>query len=518
MNTVEEMKKYLRLGWILFVMTLLCEGVLKGEEKPNVLFIAVDDLNDWIGALDGHPLAKTPHLDRLAKRGISFSNAHCASPVCNPSRHATMTGIHPTRSGWYGSVPLKGIEKSHEKVLNGRQPMPTHFRNEGYVTMAAGKIFHKGVKDFDYPYWDETRSSNYGFRKEAFNRSKFAPYPPDGGFFQTKYPEKISGKSLCWAALEDSEIPVNGMPDEQIAKWAVGQLKGSFEKPFFLAVGFLRPHVPFTAPKRFFDLYPEGSVQVPEVPKDEFKDIPIYGKAMAYGTLPEGDHEEVLQAHPEYWKELTRAYLACVSFVDEQIGKVLDALDGSDYAENTIIVLWSDHGQHLGEKKHWRKQTLWEEATRVPLFISYPKMKRRNEVCDQPVSLLDIYPTLSALCGLPEQELDGVNLLPLLEDADAERGRPVLTTRYYQNHSVRSQNWRYIHYRDGQEELYDHRDDPREYHNLAGRPEHAEVLIEHRKWLPKVDAFPAGKDSFPEDSYDKKVKEFEEKGIPFWLE
>ena len=512
------MKKKLSSIWWQCVLVFLCSGVLTGAEKPNVLFIAVDDLNDWIGVLEGHPKAKTPHLDRLKERGVYFSNAHCSSPVCNPSRHSVMTGLHPSRTGWYGTVPLKGIEKSHEAVLKGRVPMPTHFRNEGYVTMAAGKIFHKGVQDFDYPYWDETRSSNYGFRKDAFNKSKFAPYPPDGGFFNQKYPGKLSGKSLCWAALEDSEMPQKGMPDEQIAKWAVRKLEKPYEKPFFLAVGFLRPHVPFTAPKRFFDLYPKDEIQIPDVPKDEFEDIPIFGKAMAYGTLPEGDHQEVLQARPEYWQELMRAYLACVSFVDEQIGKVLTALDESVHAENTVIVLWSDHGQHLGEKRHWRKQTLWEEATRVPLFISYPQMKSKNRICHKPVSLLDIYPTLSALCGLPEQELHGVNLQPLLKNLDSERGRPVLTTRYYKNHSVRSQNWRYIRYRDGEEELYDHRADPKEHHNLANKAEHADVIKEHRKWLPKVDAFPAGKDSFPEDSYDKKVKLFQEEGVPSWLE
>ena len=503
--------------WLLIVLAFLCCRPLVGAEKPNVLFIAVDDLNDWIGVLEGHPKAVTPNFDRLKKRGVYFSNAHCSSPVCNPSRHSIMTGLHPSRSGWYGTVPLKGIEKSYQAVLKDRVPMPTHFRNEGYVTMAAGKIFHKGVQDFDYPYWDETRRGKYGFRKGAFNKGKFAPYPSDGGFFETKYPGDVRGKSLCWAALEDSEIPPKGMPDEQIAKWAIRKLKKSHEKPFFLAVGFLRPHVPFTAPKRFFDLYPKDQIRVPEIPKGEFEDIPIYGKAMAYGTLPKGDHQEVLQAHPEYWKELMRAYLACVSFADEQVGKVLDALDKSEHAENTVIVLWSDHGQHLGEKRHWRKQTLWEEATRVPLFISYPKMKTANRICDKPVSLLDVYPTLSALCDLPKQKLDGVNLQPLLEDPDSERGRPVLTTRYYKNHSIRSQDWRYIRYRDGGEELYDHRTDPNEFHNLAAKPAYVQVIKDHQKWLPKVDAFPAGKKSFPEDSYDKKVKEFKENGIPDWL-
>ena len=507
-----------RLIYLISTVVLFVCGVLQAAEKPNVLFIAVDDLNDWIGVLDGHPQAITPNLDRLAKRGVCFTNAHCSTPVCNPSRQSLMSGLHPVNSGWYGSVPLSAIERSYESVLDGRVPLPNHFKNNGYVTLAAGKIFHKGLQDFEYPYWDITRPPEYGFRKDAYNKSKFAPYPPDGGRFNQIYPGKVSGKSLCWGALEKSEMPPNGMPDEQIAAWAVDQLGQSFDKPFFMAVGFLRPHVPYTAPKPFFDLYSLDSIKVPEVPDDEFNDIPIYGKAMAYGTLPNGDHKEVLDAGPNYWKELVRAYLACVSFVDEQVGKVLDALDESEYADNTIIVLWGDHGQHLGEKKHWRKQCLWEEATRVPLFFSYPGMKSKNQICDRPVSLLDIYPTLSALCGLPKQPLDGVNIKPLLDNTDAQRGRPVLTTRYYKNHSVRSQNWRYIQFRDGTEELYDHRNDPGEHVNLAANPKYAAILAEHRKWLPAKNAFPPEKEGFPEDRYDEKVKEFKAIGIPEWLQ
>ncbi len=488
-----------------------------GDPRPNVLFIAVDDLNDWVGVLEGHPQAKTPNLDKLLERGTYFSNAHCSAPVCNTSRHSLMTGLHPSTTGWYGTTGLSTIRDSYQETLNGRLPMPTHFRKNGYTTLAAGKLFHKGVQDFDYPYWDITRPAKYGFRKTAFNKSKFAPYPKDGGAFHKKYPKKISGKSLCWEALEPSNIPPDGMPDEQIADWAVSQLQGDFDKPFFMAVGFLRPHVPYTAPKRFFDLYALDDIHMPVVPENEFSDIPLYGKAMAYGTLPEGDHQEVLDISPTYWKELVRAYLACISFVDGQVGRVLDALDQSAYGENTVIVLWSDHGQHLGEKKHWRKQCLWEEATRVPLFFSYPGMKTKNQICDRPVSLMDMFPTLSALCNLPEQDLDGVNIKALIDNPQAERGKPVLTTRYYRNHSVRSQDWRYIQYRDGTEELYDHRKDPGEFRNVAHLAETKGILELHRQWLPKTNAFPPGKDFFPEDRYDTKVKQFEEEGIPAWL-
>lgn len=485
---------------------------------PNVLLIIVDDLNDWTGALQGHPQAFTPNLDKLFERGTAFTNAHCSSPVCNSSRHSFLTGLHPANSGWLATAGLDQIKASYDQVLAGRLPMPTFFREHGYTTLAAGKIFHKGVQDFDYPYWDETRSPKYGFRNELHGKGKFAPWPKNGGAFHQKYGRDVKGDSLSWEALEDDAIPPKGMPDEQIAKWASRQLKRQFDKPFFMAVGFLRPHVPYTAPKEFFDRYPLDSIELPKVPVDDLSDVPLYGKAMAYGTLPKGDHREVLDLSDTYWKELVRAYLACTTFVDHQIGQVINALDRSPHANNTIVVVCSDHGQHLGEKLHWRKQCLWEEATKVVLFISRPNQKHQSTTNDCPVSLLDVYPTLSSLCRLPKQDLDGVDLAPLLENASAKRGKPVLTTRYYKNHSVRSQDWRYIRYRDGAEELYDHRVDPGEHHNLALDKKHQNTLEEHRRWLPQKDALPPGKNSFPRDRYDVQVEKFREEGVPDWLQ
>ena len=486
------------------------------SKPPNVLFIAIDDLNDWTGTQAGHPQALTPNMDRLFERGTYFSNAHCSAPVCNTSRHSLMTGLRPSTTGWYGTVGLKNIAESYDKTLDGRVPLPNLFRNNGYTTLAAGKIFHKGVKDFDYPYWDVARPSKYGFRKNAYSKSHFGPAAKNGGALVAKHGGKVKGSSLSWEALEDADIPPKGMPDEQIAQWAVDQLQKDFDKPFFMAVGFLRPHVPFTAPKRFFKDYPLESIQLPEVPEDDLSDVPLYGKAMAYGTLPDGDHKEILETSPTYWKELVRAYLACTTFADHELGKVLTALENSPHADNTIIVLWSDHGQHLGEKKHWRKQALWEESTRVPLFISYPGGKK-NQISSSAVSLIDIYPTLATLCNLPKQELDGFDLKPLLENPKTKREQPVLTTRYYKNHSVRSENWRYIRYRDGSEELYDHRVDPNEHKNLASLPEHSDILNEHRAFLPKTDAFPPGKSEFPKDSYDQRVERFKAEGVPDWL-
>ncbi len=500
--------------------TVLAAGLLfqsaAAAKKMNVLFIAVDDLNDWVGVLEGNPQADTPNLDRLAERGVYFTNAHCAAPVCTTSRQALLSGLAPTTSGWVSSIPKSAEE--YTAVVGDRKPLPTLFRDNGYVTMAAGKIYHKGTEDFDYPLWDETLPSKYGFDKSVpgYRSSHFNPFPPDGGQIYQAHGGRVKGDTLCWGALEDDEMPEKGMPDEQIADWAVEQLDRKHDKPFFMAVGFLRPHVPYTAPKKYFDRYPLESIQIPEVPANELNDIPLYGKAMIYGTLPKGDHKEVLDISPSYWQELVRAYLACTTFVDDQIGRVLDALDKSRYADNTIIVLWSDHGQHLGEKRHWRKQALWEESTRVPLFFSVPGLENRNELRDQPVSLLDIFPTLTELCGLPEQELDGVSLVPMLKDGNAERGAPAVTTRYYGNHTVRTRNWRYIRYRDGSEELYDHRNDPGEHLNLASNPEFAAVLAEHRDYLLSHEA--ANDASMKKwDSYDAQVKEFKENGLPNWL-
>jgi iduronate 2-sulfatase len=296
------------------------------------------------------------------------------------------------------------------------------------------------------------------------------------------------------------------------------RLKQTHNKSFFLAVGFVRPHVPYTAPKEFFDLYPLEDVVMPEVPADEMDDIPLLGKAMAYGTIQGGDHRNVLDIGPDYWREMVRAYLACVSFVDAQVGKVLDALNASPHAENTIVVFWSDHGQHLGEKRHWRKQALWEESTRVPLAIRLPKSAGGGQSSDGAVSLIDIYPTMLDLCNLPRVKgLEGTSLLPLLEDPTLRRTEPVITTWHYRNHAARSLNFRYIRYRDGTEELYDHRSDPKEHRNLAGDPERARIKEKLGAFMPKNDAVPTSIKDGDTDSFGRKVEKLRSEGVPDWL-
>jgi iduronate 2-sulfatase len=393
--------------------------------------------------------------------------------------------------------------------------------------MAAGKIFHKGTSDIrDYDYWDETRPK-YKWPKDLAARGHgyqgnsgghFHPFPRDGGAIYQKYQDGVSGQSLCWGALEKSDMPPEGMPDEQVAAWAVERLKQTYDKPFFLAVGFVRPHVPYTAPKEFFDLYPLDDIVMPDVPSDELDDIPLLGKAMAYGTIKGGDHRNVRDIGPHYWREMVRAYLACVSFADAQAGKVLQALEASPHAENTIVVFWSDHGQHLGEKRHWRKQALWEESTRVPLAIRLPNSTNGGQDCNRAVSLLDIYPTMLDLCNLPSVKgLEGISLLPQLEDPATRRTEPAITTWYYKNHAVRSLNFRYIRYRDGTEELYDHRSDPREHRNLAGDPKYARIKKNLAASLPKNDALPTSMEDGGTDSFGRKVERLLSAGVPDWL-
>lgn len=494
-------------------------------EPPNVLFLSIDDLNDWIGALGGHPQAKTPNLDRLISQSVQFSNAHCAAPVCSASRHALLSGLRPSSTGWYSNTAKD--REDYEKVLGETIPMPTHFKHNGYKTMAAGKVFHKGTSDVaGYDYWDEERPqykwpkdlAAHGHGYQGKSGGHFHPFPPDGGGIYQLYQEGVDGQSLCWGALEKADMPPEGMPDEQVAAWAVSRLQEKQDKPFFLAVGFVRPHVPYTAPKEFFDMYPMDNIIMPVVPEDELSDIPLLGKTMAYGTIEGGDHYNVLKVGPNYWKEMVRAYLACVSFVDAQAGKVLDALEASPYADNTIVVFWSDHGQHLGEKRHWRKQALWEESTRVPLSFKIPQSKQAGTRSSQAVSLIDIYPSLIELCGLPAVKgLEGTSLIPQFNNPDQPRSEPAVTTWYYKNHSVRDLNFRYIQYRDGSEELYDHRSDPNEHHNLADNPGYTSVLKNLAAHIPSRNVIPPTMTDGGNDSYGKRVEKMKTEGVPNWL-
>ncbi|HUG92007.1 MAG TPA: sulfatase [Planctomycetaceae bacterium] len=439
----------------------------QAPSKPNVLFIAIDDLNDWIGCLGGHPQVETPHMDRLAARGMLFTNAHCQSPLCNPSRTSLLTGLRPSTTGVYALEPwIRSAERWRDVGT-----LPQHFAAHGYRTYTTGKIWHGG-----YPPRDQ-------------RESEFHVWGPPAGV-GARPPEKLvetpfgNHPLVDWGTFPHRDEDKGDWP---VASWAVERLESRPQEPFFLATGFFLPHVPCYATQKWFDLYPEDALKLPPVRRGDRDDTPPFSWYLHW-KLPEPRLAWAQEANQ--WQPLVRAYLASISFVDSQVGRVLDALETSGMADRTIVVLWSDHGFHLGEKAITGKNTLWERSTRVPLIFAGPGIASGAR-CDRPAELLDLYPTLSELCGLEARlDLEGHSLAPLLQDASAERPWPAITTHGVGNHAIRSQRWRYIHYADGSEELYDLERDPHEWTNLAGAEQFAEVQREHARWLPQTNAAP----------------------------
>jgi arylsulfatase A-like enzyme/formylglycine-generating enzyme required for sulfatase activity len=427
-------------------------------DPPNVLFIAVDDLNDWTGFLKGHPAARTPNMDRLARRGVTFTRAYCSAPACNPSRASLLTGVRPASSGVYHN------DQPWRPVLRDAVTLPQHFQAAGYHVVGGGKIFHNSFHDA--ASWHEWFPLSKGDH----------PAPSDAPV------NGIPGAAhFDWGPLD---VPDEALGDYKTVSRAIDFLNKPHEKPFFLAVGFIRPHLPWYVPRKYFDQFPPSEANRPEVKADDLADVPPAGRAIA---KPEGDHRKVLEAGQ--WNKAVQGYLASIAFTDGQVGRLLDALDASPRGKDTIIVFWGDHGWHLGQKEHWRKFSLWEEATRVPLVVVAPGVSHADSRCDRTVSLMDLYPTLVELAGLPAKGgLEGESLVPLLKDPKAEWDRPAVTTHGRGNHAVRSERWRYIRYADGSEELYDHDNDPREWTNLAGDPRWAEVKSGLARRLPAHDA------------------------------
>ena len=430
-------------------------------DRPNVLFIAIDDLNDWTGCLGGHPDVKTPNLDELARRGVLFTNAHCSAPACNPSRASLMTGILPSTSGVYHNP--QPWRKS--PVLSNAVTLPQHFMAHGYRVVGGGKIYHGGFPD--PPSWQEY------FPSQRKNKPD-DPMPPNrplNGIPKTAL--------FDWGPVN---VPDDRMGDWKVANWAIGQLRKRHDKPFFLGCGFFRPHLPWYVPPKYFDMYPVDKVTLPNVNENDLDDVPPIGKKMA---KPGNDHKKVIEYNQ--WRKAVQGYLASITFVDTCVGRVINALDKSRHVDNTIIILWSDHGWHLGEKLHWRKFALWEEATHNILMVVAPGLTRPGRRCPRPVSMIDIYPTLIDLCGLaPKPELEGKTLMPLLRNRNAKWNRPALTTHGLNNHSLRSDHFRYIRYSDGTEELYDHNNDELEWNNLANDPNYADIKRQLAKWLPET--------------------------------
>lgn len=442
---------------LFFLWAIFFAGPMYAAERMNVLFLAVDDLNDWISPLGGYNGCRTPNLERLANRGITFTRAYCAAPACNPSRASLMTGIRPWNSGVYVN-PQPWRPAMPDAVL-----LPKHFSNHGYHAVGAGKILHGR---YDEPEsWD------------AYASQQGDPKPT------AKVAHDLHSKAggIVWGQLDVDDSEMN---DYKMASYAIDYLKQTHEQPFFLACGIYRPHMPWQVPRKYYEMYPVDQIKTPYVPDGDLKDLPAAGVKMA---KPQGDHATILKTGN--WDYAVQAYLASITFADAQVGRILDALEASAYNENTIVVLWGDHGWHLGEKEHWRKFALWEEATRVPFFVSVPGMTKPGTRCEATVDLMSLYPTLCDLCQLPQPEqLDGISLLPLLKDIDADWPYPAITTHGRNNHAVRSERYRYIRYEDGSEELYDHQVDPGEFNNLAADPSMSIVIDDLQKWLPETNA------------------------------
>ena len=454
----------------------LTEVSIPAPQPPNVLMIAIDDLNDWVGCLGGHPQASSPNIDRLAKRGTLFTNAHCQAPICNPSRTSIMYGLRPSTSGVYMNAPkpwtVAGLKK---KVTLSR-----HFAAHGYKTYTTGKIYHtSGLPEGDF----DVVGPRPGQRLKIDQRL---------------IASKKEGANGLWdfgAQLYDENL----FQDHQTASWAIDQIQAhqtnkrtsanpEGTKPFFMAIGFYRPHVPFYSPKRIFDQIPLDEIELPLVNPNDRDDLPaIANELMVAPAAP--DHAWFVES--SNWQRAVQSYLSCIRFTDEQVGRLLDTVFQSKLADNTIVILYSDHGFFLGEKERWAKQSLWERATRVPFIIAQPG-GNKGQICSQPAELLSIYPTLIELCGLsPRNELEGNSLAPLLKDPEAIWPHPALTTHGKDNHSVRTSTHRYIRYRDGSEELYDLQNDPNEWNNIASQREMETLKSQLRKQIPFKNAEPA---------------------------
>ncbi|MHC4595379.1 MAG: sulfatase [Planctomycetota bacterium] len=439
-------------------------------KRPNVLFIALDDLNNWIKVLNPNAPIRTPNIERLAERGTLFTKAYCASAACNPSRTAILTGFRPSTSGVYGN------KSDWRHALPDAVTIPQHFMAHGYRAEGAGKIFH-------HHYGGEFHD------KAPFDDFLMMPDPPDAPMPDKKLNglPKYGSRNTDWGPWPADEAEAI---DTRTANYVIKSLERRNDKPFFLAAGIFRPHMPFFAPQRYFNIYPRDDITMPKTFERDLDDLPSGAKTLL--EPKKWFFKELMEIEvksPGTWKEAVRSYQACATFADAQVGRILDALDKSDYADNTIIVLWSDHGYHLGEKEHWEKFALWEKTNHVPFVIVAPGITRAGARCKRPVSLIDLYPTLIELCGLePKPELDGVSLVPLLQNPDAKWEHPALMTYQRGNHAVRSERWRYIRYADGTQELYDHDNDPDEWYNLAGDPEYARVVRKHQKWIPNKNA------------------------------
>lgn len=461
------MKTRLLLGILAIVIADRALAQAESAQKPNVLFIAVDDLNISLGCY-GHPLVKSPAIDRLAERGVRFDNAYCQFPLCSPSRVSMLTGLRPQ------TTQIFELKTDFRTILPDAVTLPQAFQRAGYFVARVGKLFHYGVpggigtSGLDDPRsWNETVNPR---GRDKDDEGKVTNYTPNRGLG--------SAMSFLVAEGEDEE-----QTDGKSATAAIKLLEAHGDKPFFLGVGFYRPHTPYIAPKKYFDLYPLDAIKLPFNPADDHDDIPepaLHIRPSNYGLSD------------EQCRQCIQAYYASISFMDAQVGRLLDALDRLKLSDNTIVVLWGDHGYLLGQHGQWMKQSLFEESAQVPLLIAAPGMQGNGQACRRIVETIDIYPTLCDLAGIEHPtNLAGVSLRPLLESPGQAWDRPAFTQVQrgkFPGRSVRTQRWRYTEWDHGAKgaELYDHKNDPREFKNLAGDPQHAKVVAELRGMIQKT--------------------------------
>ncbi len=462
---MNNFKKY-TLFFIVFSLFLSCkenkieQKAMSQIDEPNIIIIIADDMNGY-AIKDQYPLIKAPYLDKLRAESVNFVNAACNTPVCNPSRSSFFSGLYPHHTGAY----INGSDGwNRSEILQNIRNLPEYFRDNGYETWGAGKLFHNPFDSIrEAGFWD-----NYPVYKGGFGPFPEKEYWYAGSRFRSIKP---------W------DGPDTDFPDVKNANAAIDFLKKKHEKPFLMVYGLWRPHSPYTAPKRFFDLYDEKDFDLPESYKEgDLDDVPFLGQMLVDSLNnyrnKEGDYKPLL-------KKFLYAYAANYSFADDNIGRVIHALDSSKYARNTLVVFYSDNGFHNGEKLRWGKATLWEQADYVPLMIRTPEKK--GATSEATVSLIDVFPTLVDYAGLPQpgHKLDGNSLMSLVENPGKDWPYPSLTSYGVEYSSVRSKHHRYLRYPDGSEEFYDHQNDPYEWNNLASDPQYRTIMDSLKTYIPK---------------------------------
>ena len=449
----------------IFACSLNSGKLLAASDRPNVLFLICDDLNCDLGSY-GHPLVKSPNIDKLARRGVLFKNAHCQYSLCGPSRASFMTGLYPDQT-----LVHRNAVYIREFIPNV-QTMSQMFRKNGYLATRIGKIFHYnvplhvGTGGHDDPNsWDHTINPRGRDMVEL-------------NMVNTLVPGQYGG-ALSWLAADGTD---EEQTDGMIATEAVKILNQHAEdkQPFYLAVGMFRPHTPYVAPKKYFDMYPLDKIKVPKVPEGYFETIPEMAKTTLHAKKSQLNLDEATA------KEVIQAYYASITFADAQVGKVLDALESTGLDKNTIVIFTSDHGYHMGEHDHYQKMTLYNNGTNVPLIVAGPGVKSVGKTSNAPVEMIDFYPTLAELSGLkPPQYLSGKSLKPILDDPSTQTRKAALTQIVrgaggkgpVMGYTIKTKHYRYTAWgEEGEygEELYDCQDDPEELKNLAGKPEYSE--------------------------------------------